>query len=82
MSVESLRGRISPRLFAFLQANADRMTGERALNVLKEEFGVEPEEIVSEESGAAVFGASLVNFPRVSAKAAAGISGVVAAQLV
>lgn len=65
MKLEALRGRVSSDLFAFLQSNRERATAGRALDVLREQFGVEAEDVTVEETGAAVFGASLVNFPRV-----------------
>lgn len=65
MRLEALRWRISPALFAFLQRYAGQIDSRRAAEVLLEEFGVEADMIVVEESEAAVFGSSLVNFPRV-----------------
>jgi len=75
MTLESLRGRISMLLYRFLQANSERISGQRVLGVLKDEFGIEAGEVVSEESGAAVFGASLVNFPRVLRKRRVDFAG-------
>ena len=63
-SLESLRGRISPALFAILQSRQSSVTAESAMTVLTERFEIESDEIVSEEFGPAVFGASLINFPR------------------
>jgi hypothetical protein len=63
-ALEALRGRISPALFAILQSRRSSITAENAMTVLSERFEVEGDEIVSEEFGAAVFGASLINFPR------------------
>lgn len=67
-TLESLRWRISPILFAILQQNAANLDAERALSVLKERFGIESDEIVEEEYGSAVFGSSLVHFPKVLKK--------------
>lgn len=64
-TLESLRWRVSASLFSLLEQNIDAITAANAMNVLRDEFGVEADEIVEEESGATVFGASLVNVPRV-----------------
>ena len=64
MTLESLRWKISPSLFAILQERAESLSAERALQALKEQFDIEADEIVEEEFGSAVFGASSVNFPR------------------
>jgi hypothetical protein len=64
VSLEGLRGRISPALFAILQDYAASLSSEKALGALKDHFDIEADEITEEEFGAAVFGASLVNFPR------------------
>ncbi|MGQ0542180.1 MAG: DUF4912 domain-containing protein [Blastocatellia bacterium] len=64
-TLESLRWRVSASLFSLLQQNIGAITAANAMNVLRDEFGVEADEIVEEESGATVFGASLVNVPRV-----------------
>lgn len=63
LSLEELRWKISPALFAILQARAERLSSENALRVLKERFEIEADEIVEEELEPAVFGASLVHFP-------------------
>jgi hypothetical protein len=66
-SIENLRGHISPSLFAILQGNAEKISMEKALSALQENFGVLSDETHEEESfGATVFGASLINFPRAS----------------
>jgi len=66
-SIEDLRGHISPHLFAILRNNAEKISIEKALLALQENFGVFSDAIYEEESAAAaVFGASLINFPRVS----------------
>lgn len=62
--LEQLRWRINATLFAILQASAERLSGEQAMAALRDHFGVEAEEITEEELGSAVYGASLVNFPR------------------
>ncbi len=63
-SLASLRGRISASLFAVLESNMAGLTGEDALAALKTQFDFEADDIEEEEPGSAVFGASLVNFPR------------------
>jgi hypothetical protein len=60
-----LRGQISPRLFALLEAivleNAERLSAEKVLAALHENFEFEAE---GEELLTPVFGASLINFPK------------------
>ena len=64
-SLEDLRGQISERLFAALSENKDKVKSENALASLKEHFDIFADEIWEEEEiGSAVFGASLVNFPK------------------
>lgn len=63
-SLESMRGKISPALFAILQNRASGLTPEKAISVLQERFDIEGDEFVEEELGSAVFGASSINFPR------------------
>ena len=64
VTLESLRFKISPSLFAILQERAESLSAEKALRALKERFDIEADEIVEEEFGSAVFGASSVNFPK------------------
>jgi hypothetical protein len=65
VSLEELRGQISEALFSILQENIAKLSAENALAALKENFEVFDEEIFEqEEIGAAVFGVSLVNFPK------------------
>lgn len=65
LGLGELRGLISERLFALLSALKEA-TGDVALAALKDKFEFDAEEfdIEEEQSEAAVFGASLVNFPR------------------
>lgn len=65
ISLEELRGQISESLFSVLQENIDKLSAENALAALKEHFDIFDEEFFEEEEelGAAVYGASLVNFP-------------------
>lgn len=64
-SLESLRGRISASLFAQLEAiireNAERLSAERVLAALHDNFAFEDE---GEEFLTPVFGASSINFPK------------------
>lgn len=63
-TLEELRFRVSPALFAVLQANAEKLNAGKAMSALSEHFDIDEAEFVEEEFGSAVFGASLVNFPR------------------
>lgn len=64
-SLDDLRGQISERLFSALQDNAADITAERSLAALREHFDVFDDEIDEQEQiGAAVFGVSLVHFPK------------------
>lgn len=69
-TLENLREHISPSLFAILQENAEKLSAEKALTALQENFGVTAEtEFLEEETFLpTVFGASLINFPRVSSR--------------
>lgn len=62
--LESLRWKIGASLFALLQANSEKLVGPDALGTLREHFGFGSDEVVEEESRSAVYGASLVHFPR------------------
>lgn len=64
VSLDQLKGKVGPRMFAILQANSDRVDQTRAAASLSEHFEVEDTDLVEEEFGAAVYGASLVNFPK------------------
>ena len=63
-TLEDLRWKISPTLFAILQANTERLAADNALAALGEYFDIDEAELNYEQLGAAVYGASLVNFPR------------------
>ncbi len=63
-TLEELRFRISPALFAILQANAANIEAGRAMSALTEYFDIDETEWTEEQFGPAVYGASLVNFPR------------------
>ena len=63
-TLESLRWRISPTLFAILQQSPANLNSENALAALQDQFGFNADESIEEETSPAVFGASLINFPR------------------
>jgi hypothetical protein len=63
-TLEALRWQISPSLFAFLQANFEPLGGQRATQILQDEYGIEADEFEIEESYSAVHGSSLISFPR------------------
>ena len=62
--IEELRWKVSASLFALLQANLPRLSEESAVAALREHFDLEADEIVEEEELSAVFGASVVHFPK------------------
>ncbi len=64
ITLEELKMRISPSLFAILQANTEILNAGSAMSSLSEHFEIEEAEFTEEEFGAAVYGASLVNFPK------------------
>jgi hypothetical protein len=66
ISLKDLREHISPALFALLNSLLGELTAENALAALGAFFDVFTEEFteIEEEIGAAVYGASLVNFPK------------------
>lgn len=67
IGLESLRGQISKNLFSELQKNSQRLSAEKAFAALQENFGVFSDEMTEEEFFVpTIFGASLVNFPRMS----------------
>ena len=63
-TLEELRFRVSPALFAILQANAANIEAGKAMSALTEYFDIDETEWTEEQFGPAVYGASLVNFPR------------------
>lgn len=64
VALEALRWEISPALFAELQKHAERLSAEKAVGILQERFEIEADEITSEEFGPAVYGASVIHFPK------------------
>lgn len=64
-ALEELRAQINQSLYKFLQSRADRLSAEKALAALRENFGVSTDEVYEEETfSGTVYGASLVSFPR------------------
>ena len=65
-SLEDIRGEINPSLYDAMQAEIEKLSAEKVLSALKENFDVFTDELFEEEEefGDAVFGASLVNFPK------------------
>lgn len=65
VSLEDLRGQIGEALYLFLREHVARLSAENALAALRNHFEIFEDEILEEETiGAAVFGSSLVNFPK------------------
>ncbi len=70
-SLEDLRGRLNPTLFAVLQESAEKLSAEKTLSALQENFDVLEDEFIEDEEESltpTVFGASLINFPQTSRK--------------
>ncbi len=64
-SIEDIKTMIDPKLFELIKRDLEGISAARAMAVLKEHFDVIPGEVEEyEEFGNAVFGASLVNFPK------------------
>jgi hypothetical protein len=63
-TLEELRWRIGPSLFAILQSNAANLAAENARKALGEYFDIDETEWTEEEFSSAVYGASVVNFPK------------------
>jgi hypothetical protein len=64
IKLETLRSRISRRLFEILLQSTEKVSVENATNALVDFFDIEETEFTEHEYGSAVYGASLVNFPR------------------
>ncbi|MCU1289859.1 MAG: hypothetical protein JWN60_2088 [Acidobacteria bacterium] len=65
VSLSELRGYISEALYVVLRENAAALSAEKSLAALQQHFEVFAEEITeAEEIGSAVFGASLIHFPK------------------
>ncbi len=63
-TLEDLRWKVSGALFAILQANAGNLGRSQAMGALTEYFEIDETEFTEEQIGPAVYGASLVNFPK------------------
>jgi hypothetical protein len=63
-TLEELKFRVSADLFAVLQTNAGSIGPAKAMNALTQYFDIDDAEFAEEQIGPAVFGASLVNFPK------------------
>ena len=67
IALGNLRGQISKKLFAAFEENAENISAAKALAALQENFGeFEDEFLENEEFGSAVFGSSVLNFPKTS----------------
>ena len=65
--LDNLRGDISFSIYNSLKSNELSLSAEKTITALEESFGEFEEEIIEEQEIApTVFGASLVNFPRIS----------------
>lgn len=62
--IEELRWKVSASLFTLLEANIARLSSENAVVALRDHFDLAGDEIVEEEQLAAVYGSSLVHFPK------------------
>lgn len=63
-ALDELKFKIDAALFAILQANAERIAAAKAAAALSEYFDIDDADFEEEEIGPAVFGNSLVNFPK------------------
>lgn len=63
-TLEELRFKVSPTLFAILQSNAEKLTSSNAQVSLAEHFDIHEAEWTEEEFSSVVYGASLVHFPK------------------
>ena len=64
-TLKDVRSEISSELFAKLESEINKFSAEKVLSALKENFDIFTDEFFEEEEiGEAVFGASLINFPR------------------
>lgn len=66
-SLEELRGHVSPTLFALFQESQEKLSAEKTLSALQENFGVLEDEFIEEKEetfAPTAVGGSLINFPR------------------
>lgn len=64
VTLEELRWKIGATLFSLLQANLHRLSSEAAMAALRQHLDLEDGEEIEEEQLSAVYGASLVHFPK------------------
>jgi hypothetical protein len=64
IALEELRYTVGPKLFGILQTRSADLSAEKAVSAIGGYFDVAESEYIEEEAGSAVFGASLVSFPR------------------
>lgn len=62
--IEELRWKVSASLFALLEANLHRLSAESAVSALRDHFDIGDDEVVEEEQLSAVYGSSVVHFPK------------------
>lgn len=62
--IEELRWKVSASLFALLQENLHRLSSEAAVGALRDHFDFGGDETLEEEQLSAVYGASVVHFPK------------------
>lgn len=62
--IEELRWKVSASLFALLEANLHRLSTESAVSTLRDHFDIGDDEVVEEEELSAVYGSSVVHFPK------------------
>jgi hypothetical protein len=64
-SLDDVRSEIDPSLYNEIKGDLERLNSEEVFDALKENFDVFSDEVLEEEEfESAVFGASLVNFPK------------------
>ena len=62
--IEELRWKVSASLFALLEANLHRLSTDAAVGALREHFDIGDDEVREEEQLSAVYGASVLHFPK------------------
>ena len=62
--IEELRWKVSASLFALLEGNLHRLSTDAAVGALREHFDIGDDEVLEEEQLSAVYGASVVHFPK------------------
>ena len=62
--IEELRWKVSASLFALLEANLYRLSTESAVGALRQHFDIGDDEVLEEEQLSAVYGSSVVHFPK------------------